>query len=142
MFVRMKNCYAKAIVLSVAALLFLSTSQAVAGQTVSTEQSRSGDFKPAKLVFPKDRAFVEIPFEDQNNHIVIDVSINDSAPVKAVIDTGAQGAVLQDASMAEALKLKPSGEIEIRGAGGSGAGIKASVVDHVTFKIGELELSG
>src|SRR5712691_6620534 len=102
---RVNTCAAKAIALSVAAFLFLLTSQAGAGQTASTEPSRSSDFKPAKLVFPKDRAFVEIPFEDQKNHIVIDVSINGSAPVKAVVDTGAQGAVLQDASMAAALKL-------------------------------------
>ena len=128
--------------LAITVFLVLSANQAAAGQTVQAAQPERPDFRSSKLVFPKDRAFVEIPFQDQGNHIVIDVSINSSAPVKAVVDTGSQGAVLQDSSIAEALKLRPSREIEIRGVGGGGAGSKAYVVDNVTFKIGELELSG
>ena len=142
MHVKTKTCDALAIAFSVFVFLLLSANQTAAGQAVQSEQPQRSDVRSSKLVFPRDRVFVEIPFEDQGNHIVIDVSINGSSPVKAIVDTGAQGAVLQDSSIAEAMKLRPSREIEIRGVGGGGAGSKAYVVDNVTFKIGELEVSG
>ena len=142
MHVKTKTCDVLAIAFSMVVFLLLSANQTAAGQTEQAAQPERPDFISSKLVFPKDKVFVEIPFEDQGNHIVIDVSINGSGPVKAVVDTGAQGAVLQDSSIAEALKLKPSREIEIRGVGGGGASSKAYVVDNVTFKIGELEVSG
>ncbi len=94
-----------------------------------------------KLNFPDGKSVVEIPFEVEGNWMVIPVSINGSRPLRFVLDTGAQGTVLQNPEIADSLNLKITGKMAVRGAGGAGAGREASIADNVTFNIGGIELS-
>jgi len=68
-----------------------------------------------KLNFPDGKSVVEIPFEVEGNWMVIPVSINGSRPLRFVLDTGAQGTVLQNPEIADSLNLKITGKMAVRG---------------------------
>jgi len=59
---------------------------------------------------------VVIPFEMANRHILIKVSINNSAPLWFIFDTGDKVAIV-DSTRARALGLNLQGEVNIGGAG-------------------------
>ena len=94
-----------------------------------------------KLHFPDGKRVVELPFEVEGNWMVIPVSINGSRPLGFVLDTGAQGTVLQNPEIADSLNFKITGKMAVRGAGGAGAGREASIAENVTFNIGGMKLS-
>jgi hypothetical protein len=79
---------------------------------------------------------VVIPFEFVTRHIMIKVSINDSAPLSFILDTGDKVAVV-DSGKARALGLNLQGEVNV---GGAGAGrLKGSFVRNATLKVIGLE---
>ncbi len=92
------------------------------------------------LRFPAGKNVVEVPFEVESGLMIIPVSINGSRPLRYVFDTGASGATQSDTAVLDSLKLKITGEVQVRGAGGGGATSKVSVADNVNFNIGGLEL--
>ena len=93
------------------------------------------------LKFPVGKTVVELPFEVESGLMVIPVSVNDSKPMRYVLDTGASGAVHNDASSVESLNLKIAGEVQVRGVGGGGMTSTAKIAEGVTFNIGGVELS-
>jgi len=94
-----------------------------------------------ELHFPAGKSVVEVPFEVERNLMVIPVSVNGSRPLRFVLDTGAQGTILQNQEIAPSLNLKIVGKVSVRGVGGGGAGREASVAEGVTYNIGGIELS-
>ena len=111
------------------------------GTAQTPQVQRQMPLQLPKLNFPDGKSVVEIPFEVEGNWMVIPVSINGSRPLRFVLDTGAQGTVLQNPEIADSLNLKITGKMAVRGAGGAGAGREASIADNVTFDIGGIELS-
>lgn len=111
------------------------------GTAQTPQVQRQMPLQLPKLNFPDGKSVVEIPFEVEGNWMVIPVSINGSRPLRFVLDTGAQGTVLQNPEIADSLNLKITGKMAVRGAGGAGAGREASIADNVTFNIGGIELS-
>ena len=109
-------------------------------QTPQVQRQMAGMQLP-KLNFPDGKSVVEIPFEVEGNWMVIPVSINGSRPLRFVLDTGAQGTVLQNPEIADSLNFKITGKMAVRGAGGAGAGREASIAENVTLNIGGIELS-
>src|SRR5437016_794862 len=99
------------------------------------------DMRLPSVSFPAGKSFVEVPFEISGNWMVIPVSINGSRPLRFVLDTGAQGTVLQNPEIADSLNFKITGKMAVRGAGGAGAGREASIAENVTLNIGGIELS-
>src|SRR5215203_3546891 len=76
-----------------------------------------------------------IPFELVNRHIVIPVSVNGSAPLSFILDTGADPAIIQ-MSRAKQLGLTLRGQVN---SGGAGAGRTAgALVGDATWTLGGL----
>ena len=93
-----------------------------------------------RISFPAGKSVVEVPFEVDRSWVVIPVSINNSRPLRFVLDTGAAGAFLNNPALADQLNLTSSGTTEVRGAGG-GPNSTFSIAKNVNFKIGDVELS-
>ncbi|MBA3694240.1 MAG: aspartyl protease family protein, partial [Acidobacteria bacterium] len=121
-----------------------SGSLRVSGQVPQPGQQPNSNMRETplpKLKFPGGKSVVEVPFEVEGNWMVIPISINNSRPLRFVLDTGAQGTFLQNSQLADSLNLKIVGKMQIRGAGGGGAVREASVAENVTYNIGGIELS-
>jgi CubicO group peptidase (beta-lactamase class C family) len=109
---------------------------AISGQVV-----RRRTFPLPTMKFPAGKQMVEVPFEVDSGLMVIPVSVNGSQPMRYVLDTGASGAVHFDDALVDSLKLKITGEVQVRGAGGGGAPSTASIAEDVTFNIGGIEFT-
>ncbi len=93
-----------------------------------------------KVAFTGDSAYVDVPFTEVRNHIVVPLEL-EGAPLQCVLDTGARGTVVFGDSLVHALGLTPMGEAMIKGAGGGGAPVHGSLYSGVHFTIGGLKLS-
>ncbi|MEO7971449.1 MAG: aspartyl protease family protein [bacterium] len=91
---------------------------------------------PAELVKPTTAAApVTIPFELVNRHIVIKVSVNNSAPLSFVLDTGDKFAII-NLERARALNLNLQGNVHMQGAGAET--MPGSFVKQANFTIAGL----
>lgn len=93
------------------------------------------------FIMPNGLKKVSIPFEIYNNLIVIDVLLNQSLPLKFVLDTGVRTTVLTEKSLTDILQLHYDRKITIPGAGGEKL-VDAYVVNNVSLNIGEIEGRG
>jgi predicted aspartyl protease len=105
---------------------------------VGYAQAPPAEIQMPKAAFPAGKSVVEVPFEVERNWVVIPVSINNSRPLRFVLDTGAAGAFLNNAALADQLNLTTSGTTEVRGAGG-GPNPTFSIAKNVTFNIAGVE---
>lgn len=80
------------------------------------------------------RKRVQIPFELQNNLIVVPVVINGMLPLRFIIDTGVQTAILTEKSFADILDLKYSRKYSISGPGGEKV-VAAYVTNNVSLDL-------
>ncbi len=95
------------------------------------------------VTFPAGADHVVVPFTDDRGHMIISVSLNGLDPQPTILDSGAQGAVLNgDAEVAKKYGITTTGEGEIRGVGGKGIGVKALMAHDVTFELGGAKLTG
>jgi hypothetical protein len=92
------------------------------------------------IAFPAESAYVDVPFTEIRNHIVVPMQL-EGATLPCVLDTGARGTVIFGDSLVRALGLKPVGEAMIKGAGGGGAPVHGSVYTGVHFGLGALAIS-
>ena len=92
------------------------------------------------IAFPADSAYVDVPFTEVRNHIVVPMRL-EGATLQCVLDTGARGTVIFGDSLVHALGLKPLGEALIQGAGGGGPPVHGSVYTGVHFGLGGLAIS-
>lgn len=107
---------------------------------VSFAQKITKDFdEPRMLGFalPEGVDKVTIPFEVYNNLIVINIILNNTLPLKFVLDTGIRTSVLTEKTLTDLLNLNYSRKITIPGAGGIKL-IDAFVVNDVTITIGRI----
>ncbi len=84
---------------------------------------------------------VDIPFESYNNLIVIPVVINNSIPLKFVLDTGVRNAILTEKVFADILNLSYKRKISIAGAGGENI-IEAYVTNNISLDLPGVEGQG
>ncbi|QFU76856.1 PDZ domain-containing protein [Halioglobus maricola] len=80
-----------------------------------------------------------VPFSLVDNHIILPVRVNDSAPLNFVLDSGAAASVLIDSRGSRALKLQPSSTITVSGVG-NGPDPTAAVIRDTTLGVGSLEM--
>ena len=59
---------------------------------------------------------IDIPFEYENNFIVVDIILNKTFPLKMIFDTGAEHTILCQKSVTDLLKINYEKEFEIVGA--------------------------
>jgi hypothetical protein len=98
--------------------------------------------KPAKPVPPKIElriAEVSVPLHWFGKRPVLEVKINDKGPYRLILDTGAQGSVL-DQDLADELKLPAIGKARVGSPGGKGKPAKLVRLDRVD--LGGAVLSG
>ena len=98
-----------------------------------------------QLRFPSGQDTVSLPFENAGHHVIIPVSVNGSAPLMMVFDTGmpTAGVLLYAGAKADALRLA-FGPVSVRvgGAGGVGGAAEAKLASGVTLRLGSLEIAG
>lgn len=124
-----------------AALAALAVTFAWAATGCAQHSMPSGHMALPAIAFPGDSAFVDVPFTEVRNHIVVPVQLEGSARLQCVLDTGARGTVIFGDSLVHALGMKPMGEALIRGAGGGGEPVHGSLYQGVHFNVGGLALS-
>ncbi|MCA1626027.1 MAG: aspartyl protease family protein [Acidobacteria bacterium] len=134
----LKNSFCKLALVIAFSIGFVSVT--VSAQTAQPER-RMPDMRLPGVSFPAGKSFVEVPFEVESNLMVIPVSVNDSRPLRYVLDTGAQGTSLHNSEIIDSLNLNITGTIPVRGAGG-GVASEVSITENVNFNIGGIELSG
>jgi hypothetical protein len=71
-----------------------------------------------KVCFASGKSALKIPFELFGNLVLLQVRVNNSDPLRFILDTGADTSVI-DAQRAKALRLKPQGKIAGSGGGGT-----------------------
>ena len=62
------------------------------------------------------RKYVEIPFENYNNLVVVAVTVNNIIPLKFIVDTGVSSAILTDSKLGRMLRLNYDRKITVYGA--------------------------
>jgi hypothetical protein len=78
-----------------------------------------------------------VPFNFDNNHIMILATVNGAGPIWFLVDTGADHNYLNQSRLAE-LHLQPYGALQTIGGGEQSTG--GSYAEHVTTRIGDVEL--
>lgn len=86
------------------------------------------------FVLPDGLHKLTIPFELNNNLVVIKVLLNDAIPLKFILDTGVRTTVLTEKTFTDLLNLTYSRKITIPGVGGEKI-VNAYVTNNVTLKI-------
>jgi hypothetical protein len=103
------------------ALFLFSGSNNVFPQQKAKRPNRASS---SKVAFASGHSALNIPFKFEFNQIVLQVRVNDSAPLKFLFDTGAGASVLS-ARRAAALSLKEGDSVRATGVGGDVAGSMA-----------------
>ncbi len=91
---------------------------------------------PEDTFFLRGRKSETLPFNFDNNHIMVMSVVND-VPIWFLVDTGAEFTVINQSRMAE-LHLTPYGGLTTIGGGSSAA--SGAYVEHVTYRFGDVEL--
>ncbi len=78
-----------------------------------------------------------LPFNFDNNHIMILTTVNGVGPIWFLVDTGANFTVINQSRVAE-FGLTPYGGLKTIGGGSSAA--SGSYVQHATYRFGDIEL--
>lgn len=100
-------------------LLISSTSWIVEGQRLRKNLPvRKPPRSVQKVRFASGNSALKIPFELFGNLILMQVTVNNSDPLRFILDTGADTSVI-DAQLANVLRLKPQGRMVASGAAGS-----------------------
>lgn len=89
------------------------------------------------FVLPDGIHKLSIPFELNNNLIVIKVLLNNAIPLKFILDTGVRTTVLTEKTFTDLLNLTYSRKITIPGVGGKKL-VDAYVANNVTLQIGSM----
>jgi len=92
---------------------------------------------PNDTFFLRGQVSETIPFNFDNNHIMILATANGAGPLWWLVDTGADVAYINQSRIAE-LHMQPYGALQTIGGGEKSIG--GSYVEHVTFRIGDVEL--
>ena len=92
---------------------------------------------------PNDAFFVRgqpaetVPFNFDNNHIMIAATLNGAGPIWFLVDTGADVNYINQSRLSE-FKLEPYGKLKTIGGGETAT--TGAFVEHVTLRIGDVEL--
>ena len=82
---------------------------------------------------------VEVPYRIVHGLVVIPVSLNGSAPLQFILDTGAPVVVIRDTAVAKTLSLRIAGQARVGGAG-DGERRTAPFAIGMTARVGALEV--
>ena len=121
------------------AVTFLTILCLVTALQLHGQRTDSPVLKPRLLAFalPEGLKKLSVPFELHNNLIVLRVVLNNSLPLKFILDTGVRTTVLTEKSFTDLLNLTYSRVITIPGAGGEKL-VDAYVANNVTIDISGL----
>jgi hypothetical protein len=105
------------LVLFAALLIFAQASPARAQRQRNRERASSAR-PPASVVFSSNQSALNVPFDLVGNLILMRASVNDSAPLWFIFDTGATHTVV-DTEQAKTLGLRALGRIKATGSAGT-----------------------
>jgi hypothetical protein len=92
------------------------------------------------LIFLNGETQVDIPFEYENNFIVIKLMFNEIFPLKFIFDTGAENTILTKREITDLFQIDYQKRFTIYGADLS-QNLYAYLVRGITFRIGDLKAS-
>lgn len=127
------------------------TEKWTSGPSTTTVHSRSIELVPRASVDlapprpgPSDTFFLRpnatserVPFNFDNNHIMILTTVNGVGPIWFLVDTGAEFSIINESRLSE-FNLTPYGGLKTIGGGSAAA--SGSYVEHVTYRVGDVEL--
>jgi hypothetical protein len=126
------------------------TETRVSGPSKTVMHLQSIDFHPKDVppftrpdAGPNDAFFLRgqqsetVPFNFDNNHIMILATVNGVGPIWFLVDTGADVNYINQSRIGE-LRMQPYGALQTIGGGETAIG--GAFVEHVTFRIGDVEL--
>lgn len=87
--------------------------------------------------FPEGRRRVDIPIQVHNNLIVVNVTLNETLPLRFIVDTGVRTAILTQKIFSDILDLKYTRKYTIAGPGGAKL-LDAFVTNNVSINISGL----
>lgn len=93
------------------------------------------------FTLPAGKRKVQIPFEVHNNLIVVPVVLNNTLPLKFIIDTGVRTAILTQKTFTDILNLPYARKYTLAGPGGEKL-IDAFVVNNVSLQLPGIEGKG
>jgi predicted aspartyl protease len=121
--------------LAIAALLASTLAWPALAQTVARHT-----LPAATLTFPRDSAYVTVPFEIERNQIVVRARLGNSGPLRCFLDSGAGGTVMFSDSTVRLLGWQPAQEARMMGAGGKGV-VHGMLYQDATISLGKLAIS-
>jgi hypothetical protein len=121
------TCRFRALAITLAVILFAGAHTTFPQQNPGTPARAAS----ANVEFVTGQSALNIPFEFEFNQIVLQVRVNNSAPMKFMFDTGA-GISLLNARKAADLKLKRVDTVKATGVGGS---LKGSLAGGVSLSV-------
>ena len=77
---------------------------------------------------------IEIPFENYNNLIVVPIVLNNSIPLKFVVDTGVRTAILTERTFSDLLNISYNRKITLVGADGD-KGVDAFIASNISLQL-------
>lgn len=116
-------------------ILLLTFVQVSAQQPKRNKIARTVSQPAPKVRFVSGKSSLKIPFELSRNLILMRASVNDSAPLWFIFDTGADSSVI-DAQLAKTLHLKPSGKDSSNGAAGT---VEALIFKGISLRFPNVE---
>lgn len=119
----------------VAALLLLSI--AIAGPAPAPAQ----ELPRATVSLPEGVDRTTLPFELFRRWMMVSVTVEDSAPLRFILDSGAPITVLASLALGQTLPLQIIGQAQIGGAG-SGDAQEVYVAGDVSMRVGDVRIEG
>lgn len=110
--------------------LFYSPVLARQGENTSSNRQASPDFR-----ITSGKGFVKVPFDFYLNSILLQVRVNDSAPVWLALDTGANLNIINQ-RLFESLSLNAKGGADLSGGGGT---VQGQLTEGATLSLSGVE---
>lgn len=85
------------------------------------------------------RRIASVPFQMAGNYVVVSVRINDSSPMKLILDTGIKNTIITELQEGDRISLNYSDVKDLMGLG-TGTGLNAYISNYNSLKIGRIKL--
>jgi len=130
--------------ISVASWLLCLVGLVAAGQVET--RSPAGRHPSPRIELPEGADEVSVPFHLVNHHILLPVTVNGSAPLRIVLDTGmpTEGLLLHDTDKTRSLPLAFAADphVKVGGVGGKGKPVAVRMAEEAAVHIEGLSLLG
>lgn len=143
---RVFTMFRLAVCVSSAMVVSGSTTVPALGQENDSHSHTAPGVDTAEVTVTAANGVPEIPFKLMNNHLILSLRINGSAPLATVLDTGmpTPGLVLFEGPRTRPVEIafEPGLKALVKGAGGDSGGIEARIASAESITLAGLSIEG